>query len=129
MSQSFSLQPFSASDAPPGLNISGSLFRHIDTLTLFCELSGPLDLIKIPATADPPVRKDRLWEQTCFEFFLKVNGSVPYFEFNCSPSGCWNVYRFDDYRKGMAEETAFSALLFRVSRQAVTLKISVELNL
>lgn len=67
MPRSFSLHPFYASDAPPGVKISGSFFRQTDTLTFSCELSGPLDLIQIPAAANQPSRKDRLWEQTCFE--------------------------------------------------------------
>ncbi len=51
-----------------------------------------------------PVRSDRLWETTCFELFIKRANSDQYFEYNFSPSTEWALYRFSDYRKGMAEE-------------------------
>ena len=64
--------------------------------------------------ADMPARRDRLWEETCFEFFLAVKNSPRYWEFNLSPAGHWNVYRFADYRQGMQEEPAFASLPFSV---------------
>jgi hypothetical protein len=51
-----------------------------------------------------PVRSDRLWQTTCFEMFIGQAGSARYFEYNFSPSTEWALYRFSDYRKGMAEE-------------------------
>ncbi len=38
-----------------------------------------------------------LWQQTCFEAFIKSETS-DYFEINLSTKGAWNVYRFDSYR-------------------------------
>jgi hypothetical protein len=49
-------------------------------------------------------RSDRLWETTCFEIFMKAAGESRYFEYNFSPSTEWALYRFTDYRQGMAEE-------------------------
>jgi hypothetical protein len=49
-------------------------------------------------------RSDRLWETTCFEIFLKAVDEDRYFEYNFSPSTEWALYRFTDYRQGMAEE-------------------------
>jgi hypothetical protein len=51
-----------------------------------------------------PVRTDRLWETTCFELFVRQANSDRYFEYNFSPSTEWALYRFSDYRNGMAEE-------------------------
>jgi hypothetical protein len=51
-----------------------------------------------------PQRRDGLWQHTCFEAFVGVLGSEPYWEFNLAPSGDWNVYRFDGYRDGQAPE-------------------------
>lgn len=51
-----------------------------------------------------PVRSDRLWQTTCFELFMKHADGDRYFEYNFSPSTEWALYRFSDYRKGMAEE-------------------------
>jgi hypothetical protein len=51
-----------------------------------------------------PVRSDRLWQTTCFEMFIKQTDNERYFEYNFSPSTEWALYRFSDYRRGMAEE-------------------------
>ena len=49
-------------------------------------------------TPTVPVACDHLWQHTCCEAFVSVPGADDYFEFNFAPSGCWAVYRFNDYR-------------------------------
>ena len=62
-------------------------------------LKGGGDLFSaVPA---PPVRTDGLWKTTCFELFVKPEGSDGYYEFNFSPSGAWAAYAFERYRMGM----------------------------
>ena len=56
--------------------------------------------VRLPTT-DQPRRTDELWQTTCFEAFLRPQGSDAYFELNLSPSGDWAAYRFDAYRAGM----------------------------
>lgn len=46
-------------------------------------------------------RAERLWQHTCFEAFIVVEGAPGYYEFNFSPSGEWAIYRFAAYREGM----------------------------
>ena len=46
-------------------------------------------------------RRDELWKSTCLELFLARPDSAAYLEMNVAPSGDWNLYAFDDYRKGM----------------------------
>jgi len=46
-----------------------------------------------------PKRLDKLWEQTCFEFFIKNKNAKNYYEFNYSNSGDYNTYYLEDYRK------------------------------
>ncbi len=53
--------------------------------------------IALPAPT-APVACDNLWQHTCCEAFVSVPGANDYFEFNFAPSGCWAVYRFNDYR-------------------------------
>lgn len=45
-------------------------------------------------------RADHLWESTCFEAFwtFSQKKSDPYWEFNLSPDGKWNLYAFSSYR-------------------------------
>ena len=45
-----------------------------------------------------PAARDFLWQHTCCEAFVALPDGKNYLEFNFSPSGCWAVYRFTDYR-------------------------------
>jgi hypothetical protein len=44
-----------------------------------------------------------LWQHTCLEAFVAVEGSPSYLEFNLAPSSEWAAWSFDDYRSGMRE--------------------------
>jgi hypothetical protein len=70
-----------------------------------------------------------LWEATCFEFFLAVPGTAGYWEFNLSPAGDWNAFRLTGYRRGIAEEPAFTGLALDVRRRPRELTLDVELDL
>lgn len=74
-----------------------------DAVKLFFELQGVIAALRIP-TPSIARRADRLWEHTCCEAFLRVDGEPSYYEFNFSPSGEWAAYRFRDYRDGGALE-------------------------
>ena len=92
-------------------------------------LRGKLAELVIPGPAARPARRHGLWEETCFEFFLGVKDAPGYWEFNLSPAGHWNVYRFAGYRQGMAEEKAFTSLAFSVRRRADRLGFALELEI
>jgi len=66
-------------------------------LKLCYELTGDLTQLRIPAPQSPD-ETDGLWEYTCFEAFIAVEGEAGYHEFNFSPSGQWAAYAFSDYR-------------------------------
>ena len=59
------------------------------------------DLLLPPQQA--PERCDRLWEHTCFEIFVRSEGSDGYHEFNFAPSTQWAAYRFESRRSGMSD--------------------------
>ena len=128
-SRSFSLKSFLSAGLLPYLKITGNIVRHSKILTLSYAFLGPLIEVVIPAPADIPARKIALWEETCFEFFLGAKNSEQYWEFNLSPAGHWNVYRFKSYRQGMQEEAAFTSLPFSVERQSDALRLSLKLDL
>jgi len=125
----FSLKPFPSAGTLPDLKIRGNVSRLSKTLATSYSLLGPLEELVIPALADLPVRRKTLWEETCFEFFLCAEDSDQYWEFNLSPAGYWNVYRFKSYRQGMQEEPAFTSLPFKVRRQQDALRLSLKLDL
>jgi len=124
----FSLKPFSPSGLPPGLKITGGIRRHNGALAVRYTLTGPLAEIIVPAKADAPERKDALWEETCFELFIGLTDSGRYWEFNLSPSGHWNVYRFSSYREEMREEPACSSLSPNTERQPDALRLSLDFD-
>lgn len=128
MSKSFALRPFPSTLPLPDVRITGSIGRHSNRLSLAYALLGPLAEIEIPQP-DVPGRRNNLWEETCFELFLSPENSGGYWEFNLSPSGHWNVYRFEAYRQGMAEEQAFYSLPFSIRREQDALHLSLELDL
>ncbi len=125
--RSFALRPFlPGQDAI--VKITGEVFRRGANLAISYELRGDLAAIVIPPPA-PPTRSHNLWQATCGEFFLGPPRVPNYWEFNLSPAGHWNVYRFQDYRLGMAEETAFDSLPMRVRKEDDSLLLALEVDL
>jgi hypothetical protein len=70
------------------------------TLELHYFVSGKIREIKFPEAREAE-RRDKLWEHSCFELFVRGEGSKVYHEVNFSPSLSWATYRFSDYRSGM----------------------------
>tara|TARA_R110000824_G_scaffold191889_2_gene373666 strand:+ start:355 stop:936 length:582 start_codon:yes stop_codon:yes gene_type:complete len=66
---------------------------------------GHVEEVKLPDHLDQSERMDGLWQNSCFELFLKEPGKERYCEFNFSPSGNWAAYGFDHYRDGMSPLT------------------------
>ncbi|MDM9381512.1 DOMON-like domain-containing protein [Chlorogloeopsis sp. ULAP01] len=127
--QIFSLQPFPSTESLLNLKIAGNIARNANQLTITYALLGNLEQVRIATPSDTPTRKHELWEDTCFEFFLSVKDSQKYWEFNLSPAGHWNVYRFDGYREGMQEETAFTTLPFSVHSHFDGFALALNLDL
>jgi hypothetical protein len=127
--EGFFLKPFPSAGLLPHITITGNIGRRSNILSLTCALLGPLAELVVPAPSDMRIRKNALWEETCFEFFLGERNSDHYWEFNLSPAGHWNVYRFTSYRQGMQEEPAFTSLLFSVRVRPDALGLSLELDL
>lgn len=110
MPSSFELVPFPGLAAPQ-IKISALTQLKEKELKIKYQLSGPeLDQVLIQPKNESPLRKDGLWQKTCFEAFLSSLHSPAYWELNLSPSGDWNVYQFDDYRKNQKSEHKIPAL-------------------
>lgn len=63
-------------------------------------LEGELDKVNLTPLSAPQrfQRKDELWLDTCFECFFQIDKDS-YEEFNLSPFGHWQCYRFSAYRQ------------------------------
>jgi len=137
MNGHFSLQPFlalgssiqSATSPSLGIKLIGNINRPSNALVIHYALLAPLDVVEIPTLAGTPTRKNGLWEETCFEFFLGIKNSPRYWEFNLSPAGHWNIYCFAAYRQGMREEMAYTSLPFSVQKQSDSLSLVLNLDL
>ncbi|MEP7005363.1 MAG: DOMON-like domain-containing protein [Sphingomonas bacterium] len=75
--------------------------RNGGSLTFWFTLVGDIDQVSLPGPCSDCIRADGLWEHTCFEAFVCVQGRPGYSELNYAPSGQWAAYSFDAYRKGM----------------------------
>jgi hypothetical protein len=114
---SFSLIPFPAPNIPQ-ISITGEISLQDNIVNLRYSLSGKIENILLPPAAVNPSRKDELWQETCFEFFLAIKNQPQYWEFNLSPSGDWNIYHMDAYRRvGFREETSIQRLPFEVRNE------------
>ena len=126
--QRFVLRPFPGDDDVPDITIAGTVARRASRFLADFTVRGTLSELSVPAPGAPAARMDRLWEGTCLELFVGPRGSRQYWEFNLSPAGHWNVYRFASYRKGMREEESFASLPFRVRREPDALRLSLEMD-
>lgn len=119
--------PDSPCDAVAAIEVDASRPAP-NRLSLRFRATGTPAGVAIPAAA-PPARTGELWRHTCFEAFLKAEGSEAYLEINLAPSGQWAAYLFDGYREGMREAplAAPPAIAFDAAEGA--LELSAELDL
>jgi hypothetical protein len=127
--QTFSLQPFPSTESLVNLKIVGDIARNSNQLSICYKLEGDLKELAINPPSNTPSRQHELWKETCFEFFIGIKNSPQYWEFNLSPVGHWNVYRFDGYRQGMQEERAFTILPFNVQNKTDSLTLMLDVDL
>jgi hypothetical protein len=127
-SRSFSLIPLPSRGTPP-VKIAGAIGRQSNEVSITYVLLGPLSKLSVPPAARVPTRRESLWKETCFEFFIAAGDAERYWEFNLSPAGHWNVYRFSSYRQGMQEEQAFTSLPLTVQVRPNALHLSLVIDL
>lgn len=124
----FDLKPFALNTAPD-LEITGNISRKLNQLQIKYLLAGNLAAIVIPPLSKKPIRQANLWEHTCLEFFLGLQDAPRYWEFNLSPSGDWNIFRFANYRQGIREDLAFNSLPFAVWQDTSYCQLNLEIDL
>ncbi|WP_309739285.1 MULTISPECIES: DOMON-like domain-containing protein [unclassified Chamaesiphon] len=125
----FKLRPFSTDITLPAIELTGQIDFQDRLLSIVYHLQGNLETLIIPSAHPTPSRKFALWESTCFEFFIGVPGNANYWEFNLSPAGDWNVFTLDDYRQGLQNELAFTALPLSIDRSATSLVLKSIVDL
>jgi len=118
----FSLKPFRATESTVNIDVIGKISRYAEHLTLTYEVLGDLSAVFVPEQIIPPSRRDNLWQTTCFECFLRPAAQSQYWEMNFSPSCCWNVYQFSNYRQGGQAASEIQMLPFEVLQTSTALQ-------
>ncbi len=95
------LVPFPATAPPREPNLGVVAVRIGGFFSVRFRLQGEPALVDPSGTAGTGTRRDGLWQGTCFEAFVAVEGEPRYTEVNLAASRDWNVYLFDGYRCGM----------------------------
>lgn len=92
---SYELQAFQPRS---NLHIVSAVDPQGSTLNIGFWIRDPLQLIQWPNIEPQINRQDFLWENTCFEVFIGIQGEDFYREVNLSPSQAWQCYQFEEYR-------------------------------
>lgn len=93
---SVELQPFKRCDTLQLVAAIETPNTHV--LQLGFWVTDPLQQMIWPAPVAGHPRHHGLWQQTCFELFIGIDGQDDYREINLSPSGAWQAYAFEEYR-------------------------------
>ena len=120
--------PSTPADAVRGISVR--LRRSADGgLALTFRLDADLARVRVPAPRRPCIAH-QLWEHTCFEAFVAVDGAAAYHEFNFAPSGEWVVYEFHSYRNaaGLGDETLDPGIAVRHRADRLELDARVRLD-
>ena len=127
--QTYSLIPFPAPGAP-AIQITSRVRWENRLLNVQFMLSGDTAKVRLPDRSSSAARKDDLWSTTCFELFLAIPDQPRYWEINLSPSGDWNIYRMDAYRRvGFREEMSIQRLQLAVENEAQSISLQANIDL
>jgi hypothetical protein len=108
----------------------GAEIRFIKPAVLFCDYTLHADMTQVripPQRGSSPV--DGLWRHTCFEAFIGLPETGPYYEFNFSPAGDWAAYRFGAYRESAAGAPVAPPPHLQVYRNAERLELSATVHI
>ena len=105
-------------DGRPGIAMMALIYRAF----------GNLGRVRLPNAAGFG-RADGLWRHSCFEAFVKTEGTRGYLEFNFAPSGQWASYAFDSYRSGQREAPEIVALESWTEGGQLALEGDIDLDL
>ena len=96
-------------------------------LRLRFRVEGDVGRLRLPAPG-AALRRDGLWQHSCFEAFLQPEATDIYYEFNFSPSGDWAAYRFAGRRNGRTSPE-LPAPAVRTARGADRFELTAEITL
>jgi hypothetical protein len=108
--------------------IAVTLLREAAALRLSYRIEGDIEALRLPPPAET-LRRDSLWQHSCFEAFLRADERQSYYEFNFAPSGAWAAYRFDERRRGgSAPDVAMPLIECRGDATAFEMRVELALD-
>ena len=121
------LQCHPATPAGLALNLSVAVSPTHRGLQLVYGVTGNMAALRIPAsTKFGPA--DGLWQHTCLEAFVAVDGEAAYRECNFSPSGQWAMYRFASERiRAATDEDTEAPTVLHTTLNADQMTLTAEL--
>lgn len=112
--KSFNLKPFESSNPrAQGVLISTKVSLLDTKLLISFHLTDPDQKVILQDIKSNPSRVIGLWNQTCFEFFLKCQSTGQYIEFNISPSHDWNIFHFSKLGDELNELSEIQSLIIQ----------------
>ena len=110
------------------LELSVALSPTREGLRLVYTVAGDTVALRIPS-ASKPGPADGLWQHTCLEAFVAVDGDAAYREFNFSPSGQWAIYRFAGERiRAVSDGDAQAPPVLHTTLNADQLTLTAEVS-
>ncbi len=94
----FDLQVFEKTALTASFRIQVDLKVNSSSLELQYHVKGPTDRVLWPKPVKEGLWTENLWNESCFELFLKETQSSRYWEWNFSPSGHFWSMEFNEYR-------------------------------
>ncbi len=100
----------------------------LEELRISFRVDGEIGQLQLPERGSA-LRKDGLWQHSCFEAFLRSDAGDYYYEFNFAPSGNWAAYRFASRREGRQSPAMPAPLLeFRRAADVFELNSTIALS-
>ena len=127
MRRALILHPGSQCTAVTGIDVDVER-PHPSHLVLHYSVTGRIGELRLPPSA-APTRAQGLWQQTCFEAFVRVLPSTAYHEFNFAPSTQWAAYRFSAYRHEMSVADDVGAPRIEAQSQGERYRLKASLSL
>lgn len=104
--------------------------RNQSTIHLHYLIQDPKNGLALPAAfslnENEIQREDGLWNDTCFEMFLRPEGENSYYEFNFSLKPAWNQYFFTSYRQPQPPKPCNDFSLKKLNWDGQNLKVELS---
>lgn len=111
-------------------NLEAEAARDGQSLKLIYKIVDIKNLLNLPASfvgnEKTMPRVDGLWNDTCFEMFLRPSGKKSYYEFNFSLKPAWNEYFFESYRKPQPPQQSHDISLKQIQWDGQNLEIELS---